>query len=49
MGALAAIEGEGKAAQVQILAAAEGGAACLVLCDTNGGTLPEERGKDLPG
>lgn len=23
-------------------AAAEGGAACLVLCDTNGGTLPEE-------
>ena len=23
-------------------AAAEGGAACLVLCDTNGGTLPSE-------
>ncbi|MGJ8633468.1 MAG: citramalate synthase [Luteolibacter sp.] len=25
-----------------VSAAAEGGAACLVLCDTNGGTLPEE-------
>ena len=26
-------------------AAAEGGARCLVLCDTNGGTLPEEIGR----
>ena len=25
-----------------LVAAAEGGAACLVLCDTNGGTLPDE-------
>ena len=30
-------------------AAAEGGADCLVLCDTNGGTLPSEVMRDLPG